>query len=62
MFRRGLPHLRGFPEICHGVDIGALARAARTIHDEVVALGPDRIEEFDLTKLPQIVWNTEPGS
>jgi hypothetical protein len=54
MFRRGLPRLRDLPEVCQGVHVAVLARAARSVHDEAAALGPARLGEMDLVSLPQI--------
>jgi predicted metal-dependent hydrolase len=54
MLRRALPRLRGFPEVCQGVPLGRLARAARQVHDQVVALGPAHLDQFDIISLPRI--------
>lgn len=55
LLRRGLPRLRDLPEVCQGVEVAALAAAARAVHDAVVALGPARIGEVDLAALPKIM-------
>ena len=54
LFHRGLSRLRGLPETCQGVRVAALAQAARAVHDAVVAIGPERIDEFDPAGLPRI--------
>lgn len=54
MFRRGLPRLRGLPEVCQGVKVGAFRRQAEIIHAEIVRLGPERMAEFDRSRFPQI--------
>jgi uncharacterized protein len=54
MLRRGLPRLRGLPEVTQGVRVAELARAAREVHNRLAALGPDRLDQFDLLNLPQI--------
>jgi CheY-like chemotaxis protein len=54
LFRRGLPKLRGLPAVCQGVHVTELADAARSIHDDVVALGPSRLGDLDLASLPKI--------
>lgn len=51
MLRRGLPRLRSLPPVCQTLDVANLRRAARAIHDELVALGPERLGEFDLARL-----------
>jgi CheY-like chemotaxis protein len=55
MLRRGLPRLAGLPEVCQGVPVLALARRARSVHDQVVALGAEGSEAFDPGTLPRIV-------
>jgi CheY-like chemotaxis protein len=46
MFRRGLPRLRGLPEVCQGVRVAELATAARAAHDAALELGPGRMAEL----------------
>jgi hypothetical protein len=55
LLRRGLPRLRTLPPVCQGVDIASFRAAAAAIHAEVTALGPERLGEFDRTRLPKIV-------
>jgi len=52
--RRGLLRLRLLPPVCQTLDVAALRRAARRIHDELLELGPDRLADFDLARLRQI--------
>ncbi len=54
LFRRGLPRLRGLPEICQGVHIAELAAATSALHEAVIALGPERVAEVELAALPKI--------
>ncbi len=54
MFRRGLPRLRGLPEVSQGVSVAGLSAAARAVHDAAVTLGPERISQLDLAALPKI--------
>jgi hypothetical protein len=51
MLRRGLPRLRTLPPVCQTLDVAALRSTARAIHDELIALGPERLGEFDLARL-----------
>jgi predicted metal-dependent hydrolase len=46
LFRRGLPRLRGLPEVCQGVRVAEIAEAARCVHDEALDLGPERLSEL----------------
>jgi len=48
MFRRGLPRIRGLPDVCQGVHITELAAAARSVHDAALELGPERLGELPL--------------
>lgn len=54
MLRRSLPRLRGLPDTCQGVAVAELVRAARAVHDRTIALGSERIYEFDLASLPRL--------
>lgn len=58
MFRRGLPRLRTLPPVCQGIDIATFRHTAATIHAEIIALGPERLHEFDQGKFPQIVFTS----
>jgi hypothetical protein len=51
MLRRGLPRLRTLPPVCQTLDVAALRRQARAIHDELIMLGPDHLDQFDLGRL-----------
>lgn len=54
MLRRGLLRLRYLPPVCQTVEVEALRRAARSVHDQLVVLGPDRMDQFDLQRLHEI--------
>jgi predicted metal-dependent hydrolase/CheY-like chemotaxis protein len=54
LLRRGLPRLRTLPPVCQGVDIAAFRAASEAIHAELVALGAERLGEFDRGTFPQI--------
>jgi hypothetical protein len=51
MLRRGLPRLRTLPPVCQTLDVATLRHDARTIHDELIALGPEHLDQFDLERL-----------
>lgn len=53
MLRRGLPRLRGLPPVCQTLDVADLRMAARALHDEIVALGPEGFDQFDRGRLQQ---------
>lgn len=54
MLRRGLLRLRSLPPVCQAVDVESLRRAARSVHDQLVVLGPDHMDEFDVRQLRDI--------
>ena len=54
LLRRGLPRLRTLPPVCQGIDLAALRAAAEAVHADLVALGPERLGEFEMEKLPKI--------
>jgi CheY-like chemotaxis protein len=54
LFRRGLPRLRDLPPICQGIDLATFRAEAEAIHQEVVALGPTRLAEFDRSRFLKI--------
>ncbi|HEX8598913.1 MAG TPA: DUF309 domain-containing protein [Chloroflexia bacterium] len=53
--RGGITYLQRFDNICLGVDVARLIREATEVLDRVEELGPDRLAEYDLSKLPK-VW------
>lgn len=54
MLRRGLLRLRTLPPVCQTLDVARLRRAARSVHDQLVALGPERLDEFDLEQVRRV--------
>jgi uncharacterized protein len=48
LFRRGLPRLRDLPDVCQGVHVRDLCQTARRIHDRLVELGPDHVQDLDV--------------
>jgi predicted metal-dependent hydrolase len=51
----GIAYLQRFSDTCLGVDVARLIREAAAVHEQVVALRPERLSEFDLATLPR-VW------
>jgi len=51
----GIAYLRHFGDVCMGVDVARLIREAAEVRDRVMELGPERINDFDLSTLPR-VW------
>ena len=54
MFRRGLPRLRGLPDICQGIHMATLRTQAEAIHREITTLGSEGMAKFDQGKFPRI--------
>jgi hypothetical protein len=54
VLRRGLLRLDSLPEVCQGVSVGALRRAARKVYDLIVELGSERTDQFDIETLPRV--------
>lgn len=54
MFRRGLPKLRTLPPQCQGIELAKFRTTAEAIHHEITKLGPERLQEFDRNRFPQI--------
>ena len=54
MFLRMRKWLDPLPEICRGINIGKLRHEARTVHQEMLNLGADRISELDLSMMKPV--------
>jgi uncharacterized protein len=50
----GADYLEPFAPVCMTVQVAQLIADARSLHAELVALGPDHFTEVDLTLLPQV--------
>jgi len=54
MLERALRWLEPFRPACQGVDVERLVRESREAYDEIMRLGPERIGEFDRSKLMRV--------
>jgi hypothetical protein len=45
------------PDICRGINIAQLRRDAQAVHDTLLQLGPERINEFDLTSFKDVEYH-----
>lgn len=59
MFRRGLPRLRPLPPVVQGLQLAPFYAAAAAIHQEISALGPERLHEFDQSRFPSIEYSLD---
>ena len=50
----GIARLAPFAPTCQGVDVAALVRDASVARDELLALGPERMKDYDLRQAPKI--------
>ncbi|MCB8943651.1 MAG: DUF309 domain-containing protein [Ardenticatenaceae bacterium] len=44
------------PDICRGINIAQLRTDAQAVHDTLLELGPERIDEFDLTTFKKVEY------
>jgi len=49
--------IRPWPEVCRGIEIGQLRQDLEAVVAEVKRLGPDRLAEFDRSKLKPVRWS-----
>jgi uncharacterized protein len=50
----GIQLLDAFPAVCHGVAIDQLRRDAQRARQHLLALGPERIDQFDHSLVPRV--------
>jgi predicted metal-dependent hydrolase len=56
MFLRMRQWLEPLPDTCRNVDVARLKSQAQRVYEELVALGPQRIEEFDCSLMQPVVY------
>ena len=49
--------MKGWPEVCRGIQVGRLRRDVEAAIEEVKRLGMVKIGEFDMTLLKPVVWS-----
>ena len=54
LLHRGIKKLSAFPPTFYGVNVAGLIESARRCRDEIVRLGPARLDEFDARLIPTI--------
>ncbi len=50
----GIRLLEALPPLCQGVDVARLRDEARSARSALLALGPDRLEQFDRAHVPKV--------
>ena len=53
-FEEGIERLRPFSPACQTVDVAALIADATAARQRLLAIGPDRMSEFDPASAPQV--------
>jgi predicted metal-dependent hydrolase len=56
MFQRSRQWLDPLPDTCRGVDVAQLRMDAYEVHDQVLTLGPDRMNEIQVDSLQPVLW------
>ena len=56
----GIRLLSAFPASCHGVDVARLRRDAASAREELVRLGPERVDQFPVDLTPRVHFTGEP--
>jgi uncharacterized protein len=56
LLEEGIERLRPFAPTCQTVDVAALIGDATAARERLLALGPDRMAEFDLTNAPRVTF------
>jgi predicted metal-dependent hydrolase len=54
LLEEGIERLRPFAPTCQTVDVAALITDATGARQQLLALGPERMSEFDLAKAPRV--------
>lgn len=56
---RGIEYLKSYAPHCMGVDVQRLIDESSTVLAQINSLGPERIDEIDLTALPRVHYQVE---
>jgi hypothetical protein len=56
MFLRLRQWIDPIPDLCRGINVAKFRKEARVVHEEVLNLGPGRIEEFDQSLLKPVEY------
>ena len=54
LLEEGIDRLRAFTPTCQTVDVAALIAEATAARERLLALGAERMSEFDLAKAPRV--------
>ena len=54
LLEEGIERLRPFTPTCQSVDVAMLTADATAMRERLLALGPERMNEFDLANAPRV--------
>ncbi|MHB8630308.1 MAG: DUF309 domain-containing protein [Candidatus Limnocylindria bacterium] len=54
LLEEGIARLRPFAPSCQGVDVASLLRDAAAAREDLIALGPERMRDYDLSRAPKV--------
>jgi uncharacterized protein len=57
VYQRCVRWLKPWPDQCRGVEVGLLKQDLEAVIQEAIRLGPDHLEEFDLSLLKPVIYN-----
>jgi hypothetical protein len=61
VYLRSRRWLTPFPELCRGINVGALRVDSEAVIAEVRRLGPDHLDKFDLSLLKPVFFDPNPS-
>jgi predicted metal-dependent hydrolase len=56
MFLRMRQWIEPLPDVCRGIDVAQLRTDSRRVHQALLALGPERLHEFDVSLLRPVKY------
>lgn len=59
VYIRAMRRLKGWPEVCRGIQVEQFKKDAEIVMQEVERLGADRLAEFDQTLFKKIQWSNK---
>lgn len=54
LLEEGIDRLREFAPRCQGIDVATLIAESSAARERLLALGPERMREFDLERAPRV--------
>jgi len=57
LLQRGCNHLKGFPDVCRGINVAQLRADARVVDEALHRLGPEGIRYFNPDLFKQVIFD-----